>query len=51
MSETGVPAFSATNTFTFRRDDDRFEQVMAYYWVTTAQLYLQSLGFGRSCRR
>jgi hypothetical protein len=23
-----------------------FEQVMAYYWVTQSQLYLQSLGFG-----
>ncbi|MCW2605388.1 MAG: bacillolysin [Frankiales bacterium] len=31
--------------FTFHRDDDRFEQVMAYYWATQAQLYLQELGF------
>ena len=46
VSETGAPAFSPTNTFTYRRDDDRFEQVMAYYWVTQAQLYLRSLGFG-----
>jgi zinc metalloprotease ZmpB len=43
ISETGPPALG---TFVFRRDDDRFEQVMAYYWVTQAQLYLQSLGFG-----
>ena len=28
------------------RHDDQFEQVMAYYWVTQAQLYIQSLGFG-----
>ena len=32
--------------YVFNRHDDRFEQVMAYYWVTQAQLYLQSLGFG-----
>jgi len=45
-SETGKPAFSSTNTFIYTRDDDRFEQVMAYYWVTEAQNYIQSLGFG-----
>ncbi len=45
-SETGNPAFSSTNTFIYTRDDDRFEQVMAYYWVTEAQKYIQSLGFG-----
>ena len=43
---TGDPAFSSTNTFIFTRDDDRFEQVMAYYWLTEAQKYIQSLGFG-----
>jgi zinc metalloprotease ZmpB len=46
VSETGVPARSSTNTFTYHRNDDRFEQVMAYYWITQAQLYIQSLGFG-----
>src|SRR6185503_9327926 len=46
VSETGVPARSSTNTFTYHRNDDRFEQVMAYYWITRAQLYIQSLGFG-----
>jgi len=45
-NETGNPAFSDTNTFIYTRDDDRFEQVMAYYWVTEAQKYIQSLGFG-----
>ena len=45
VSETGKPAFSPTGAFSYRRDDDRFEQVMAYYWVTQAQLYLRSLGF------
>lgn len=45
-SETGDPAFSSTNTFIYTRNDDRFEQVMAYYWVTEAQKYIQSLGFG-----
>ncbi|HET9996822.1 MAG TPA: bacillolysin, partial [Nocardioides sp.] len=42
----GPEAYSPTNTFNFTRDDDRFEQVMAYYWVNQAQEYLQSLGFG-----
>ena len=45
-SETGNPAFSTDSTFIYTRDDDRFEQVMAYYWVTEAQKYIQSLGFG-----
>jgi hypothetical protein len=47
VSETGDPARSATNTFVYNRHDDRFEQVMAYYWITQAQRYIQSLGFGR----
>jgi zinc metalloprotease ZmpB len=46
VSETGDPARSATNTFRYHRNDDRFEQVMAYYWITEAQKYIQSLGFG-----
>ena len=49
-SETGDPAFSPTNTFVYGRHDDRFEQVMAYYWVTEAQKYIQSLGFGSTLR-
>jgi hypothetical protein len=49
-SETGNPAFSSSNTFVYTRDDDRFEQVMAYYWVTEAQKYIQSLGFGSTRR-
>ncbi len=49
-SETGNPAFSETNTFIFTRHDDQFEQVMAYYWVTEAQKYIQSLGFGTTYR-
>src|SRR5262245_6091595 len=40
-SETGDRAFSATNRFIYTRDDDRFEQVMAYYWVIEAQKYIQ----------
>src|ERR1044071_6813099 len=36
ISETGDPAFSSDNTFNYGRHDDRFEQVMAYYWVTEA---------------
>ena len=49
--ETGSPAYSPTNTFIYHRDDDRFEQVMAYYWVTEAQKYIQSLGFGSDTAR
>ena len=45
-SSTGDRAFSPTNTFAYTRSDDRFEQVMAYYWITEAQKYVQSLGFG-----
>ena len=51
ISETGDPAYSAANEFRYRRDDDRFEQVMAYYWITEAQRYIQSLGFGSTRRR
>ena len=50
LSETGKPAYSPTNTFHFNRSQDEFEQVMAYYWVTQAQLYLRGLGFGRTYR-
>lgn len=47
-SATGKPASSATNTFVYDRSDDRFEQVMAYFWVNQAQEYIQSLGFGHT---
>ena len=50
VSETGNRAFSPTNTFRYTRHQDEFEQVMAYYWVTEAQKYIQSLGFGISRR-
>jgi hypothetical protein len=46
VNETGSPAFSPTNTFIYTRHQDEFEQVMAYYWITEAQKYIQSLGFG-----
>jgi zinc metalloprotease ZmpB len=45
-STTGSLAFSPTNTFTYTRHQDEFEQAMAYYWITEAQKYVQSLGFG-----
>jgi len=45
-SSTGNLAFSPTNSFVYTRSDDRFEQVMAYYWMTEAQKYIHSLGFG-----
>ncbi|MEO8438143.1 MAG: M36 family metallopeptidase [Chloroflexota bacterium] len=50
ISETGNPAYSPANEFDYHRNDDRFEQVMAYYWVTEAQTYIQSLGFGSTRR-
>jgi hypothetical protein len=50
VSETGNPAFSPTNTFAYTRSQDEFEQTMAYYWVTEAQKYIQSLGFGTTRR-
>jgi hypothetical protein len=50
VSETGNPAVSPTNTFRYTRHQDEFEQVMAYYWVTQAQRYIHSLGFGETRR-
>jgi hypothetical protein len=50
LSETGNPAYSATNTFRYTRHQDEFEQVMAYYWITEAQAYIHSLGFGETRR-
>jgi zinc metalloprotease ZmpB len=46
VNETGDPAFSPSGTFLYTRHADEFEQVMAYYWVTESQKYIQSLGFG-----
>ena len=50
VGETGNRAYSPTNTFRYTRHQDEFEQVMAYYWITEAQNYIQSLGFGQSRR-
>ncbi|MFE2285256.1 M4 family metallopeptidase [Streptomyces sp. NPDC059443] len=44
-SDTGASA-NVADAGTFTRADDRFEQVMAYFWVNEAQEYLQGLGFG-----
>jgi Zn-dependent metalloprotease len=38
-------ARSSTATFRYKRADDHFEQVSAYFDVTEAQKYLRSLGF------
>ena len=46
VSETGNPAYETDCTWEYTRSDDRFEQVMAYYWVTKSQLYTRGLGFG-----
>jgi hypothetical protein len=50
ISETGDPAYSPDNIFHYGRSDDRFEQVMGYYWITESQKYIQSLGFGSTRR-
>ncbi len=44
-SNTGAAAYSTSNTFAYTRDQDQFEQVMAYFWINQGQEYLQSLGF------
>ena len=49
-SATGNQAYSPTNTFRYTRHQDEFEQVMAFYWVTEAQKYIHSLGFGEWLR-
>jgi zinc metalloprotease ZmpB len=46
ISETGKAAVNAGSGFVYTRDQDQFEQTMGYYWVTQAQRYIQSLGFG-----
>jgi Zn-dependent metalloprotease len=38
-------ASTSDGLFRYLRKDERFEQVMAYYHVTSAQSYIQSLGF------
>src|SRR3954452_8868341 len=38
-SETGKSAQAINGAFAYHRDVDQFEQVMAYYWITEAQLY------------
>jgi hypothetical protein len=46
-SQTGTAARATDGSFSpYHRDSDQFEQVMGYYWVTTAQHYIQHLGFG-----
>jgi hypothetical protein len=45
-SETGKAATNTGNGFIYTRDQDQFEQTMGYYWITQAQRYIQSLGFG-----
>jgi len=50
-SSTGAAAQEVGGSFpAWHRDVDQFEQVMGYYWVTTAQEYLQHLGFGGTLR-
>jgi hypothetical protein len=46
ISETGKAAADTGSGFIYTRDQDQFEQTMGYYWITQAQHYIQSLGFG-----
>ena len=41
-------ARSSDSTFLFEREDDCFEEVMAYYHIDALQRYIQSLGFSGS---
>jgi Zn-dependent metalloprotease len=47
VDTTNTPkgARSANFEFVYTRDDDRFEEVMAYYHIDSLQRYIQSLGF------
>jgi hypothetical protein len=47
LSSTGKAAQNTGSGFLYTRNDDRFEQVMAYYWITQAQHYLQTLHLRR----
>jgi hypothetical protein len=46
ISSTGKAATNTGSGFIYTRDQDQFEQTMGYYWITQAQRYIQSLGFG-----
>src|SRR3954471_16423083 len=43
LSSTGSAATDAGGGYIFTRDQDQYEQVMAYHWITQAQRYIQSL--------
>ena len=50
-SSTGNLAYSPTNTFRYTRNQDEFEQLMAYYLITESQTYIHDvLGFGKTRR-
>ena len=46
ISKTGKAALNSGGGFIYTRDQDQFEQTMGYHWITQAQRYIQSLGFG-----
>ena len=47
-SATGDEAYETDCTWNYTRHDDRFEQVMSYYWVTKSQEYSEaSVSAGR----
>jgi hypothetical protein len=50
ISSTGKAAVNTGSGFIYTRDQDQFEQTMGYYWITQAQHYIQSLGFGSTLR-
>lgn len=48
VTKTKNPANSPALDFRFTRDNDHFEEVMAYYHIDAVQRYAQSLGFADS---
>ena len=45
-SPTGAPVIAAhPDSFRFTRDQQGFEDVMCYYFISTSQMWIQSLGF------
>jgi hypothetical protein len=45
LSTSFTRAMQPDQIFEFDRSDQRFDETMAYYWVTQSTLYVQSLGF------
>jgi Zn-dependent metalloprotease len=51
LTHTFERAFNKDLTFEFTRSDERFEEVMAYHWVTESSRYLRTLGYTQLLNR